>query len=190
MSKQTESKPESLPGERRFVALWAVPRSVSTAFEKTFSCRTDTRVVHEPYTDCYYFGPERRSARYGNQPQQADYDARAAAQAVFSVAAPVVFVKDLAFQAGPYLTDNLLTRITSTFIIRHPRRVLRSLTPLKGTSPRTSSATRRCTRCSPASARNSVIRRWSWRVMLSGGTRKRCCVATANRFDCRSRNRC
>ncbi|MBB5940306.1 sulfotransferase-like domain-containing protein [Streptomyces zagrosensis] len=113
------------------VGLWAVPRSVSTAFEKTFACRTDTDVVHEPFTDCYYFGPHRRSHRYGDLSESASYDGRAASEQVLSVAAPVVFVKDLAFQAGPYLSDDLLSRAVNTFIIRHPKRVLPSLTPLK-----------------------------------------------------------
>lgn len=117
--------------ESRVIALWAVPRSVSTAFEKTFSRRPGTRIVHEPFTDCYYFSAQARSQRYGHQPAKHGYDAAAAVTEICSVAAPLVFVKDLAFQAGPYLSDDFLRQATNTFIVRHPRVVLRSLRGLK-----------------------------------------------------------
>ena len=45
------------------VVIWAVPRSVSTAFEKALSRSQGVVAVHEPFTDCYYFGPTRRSSR-------------------------------------------------------------------------------------------------------------------------------
>jgi hypothetical protein len=120
---------QHVPGGTRFIALWAAPRSVSTAFEKTFTCRADTRVVHEPFTDCYYFGHDRHSKRYGDR--RSEFTAAEVTAELLTSAAPVVFTKDLAFQAEPYLTDVLLRTFTHTFIIRHPGAVLRSLTPLK-----------------------------------------------------------
>ncbi|MEH1017000.1 hypothetical protein V6U90_28370 [Micromonospora sp. CPCC 206060] len=116
---------------RRTIAVWAAPRSVSTAFEKTFANRSDTTVVHEPFTDCYYFGRARRSDRYGEQPHKADRDGRWAVAQIDGNDGPVVFVKDLAFQAEPYLSDDYLAGITNTFILRHPATVLASLSPLK-----------------------------------------------------------
>ncbi|MFI9379637.1 hypothetical protein [Kutzneria sp. NPDC052558] len=113
------------------VALWAVPRSVSTAFEKTFACRADAAVAHEPFTDCYYFSRDRRSSRYGRQPDKEAFTAADAARLMVAGDRPVRFTKDLAFQAEPYLTDEMLAAVTNTFIVRHPRTVLRSLTPLK-----------------------------------------------------------
>jgi hypothetical protein len=122
----------SEPGQ--VIALWAVPRSVSTAFEKTFSRRADTQVVHEPFTDCYYFSSARRSARYGDQPHKVGCDPAAAVAAIRAPSgAPLVFVKDLCFQAEPYLSEEFLGSVTNTFILRHPRVVLASLTPLKPT---------------------------------------------------------
>jgi hypothetical protein len=41
----TQSKP---------VALWAVPRSISTAFERVFVERDDFEVLHEPFSASYY----------------------------------------------------------------------------------------------------------------------------------------
>ncbi|MGC9666040.1 hypothetical protein ACNTMW_05720 [Planosporangium sp. 12N6] len=116
---------------RRVIAVWGVPRSVSTAFEKTFAERADTTVVHEPFTDCYYFGRARRSGRYGDQPHKADRDGPWAVAEIDRASGPVVFVKDLAFQSEPYLPDDVLARLTNTFIVRHPASVLASLNPLK-----------------------------------------------------------
>ena len=113
------------------VLLWAVPRSVSTAFEKTFAQRADFTVIHEPFTDCYYFGPDRRSRRYGDQPSRSGYTARAACQAVSESAGKRVFAKDLCFQAEPYVDEAFLEKVTSTFILRAPQVVLASLAPLK-----------------------------------------------------------
>jgi Sulfotransferase domain len=118
-------------GKGRCVVLWAVPRSVSTAFERTFVGRDGFDVLHEPYTPSYYFSRSRRSARYGDQPELADYDANGRLIELFDAAAAHVFVKDLAFQAAPYVSDEVLRRATNTFMIRHPQRVLASLLPLK-----------------------------------------------------------
>ena len=38
------------------VALWAVPRSISTAFERVFVERDDFEVLHEPFSAAYYYG--------------------------------------------------------------------------------------------------------------------------------------
>lgn len=111
--------------------LWAVPRSVSTAFEKTFSQRSDFEVVHEPFTDCYYFGQDRRSSRYGDQADRSGYTTSAAYEAVLKPAAKRIFVKELCFQAEPYLDQAFMERVTSTFILRSPDTVFRSLAPLK-----------------------------------------------------------
>lgn len=113
------------------IALWAIPRSVSTAFEKTFSRRPDTEIVHEPFTDCYYFSNVRRSSRYGEEPSRTQYDGGCAAQDILQVDAPVIFTKDLCFQAEPYVSQEFLEGAINTFIIRDPKTVLSSLQPLK-----------------------------------------------------------
>ena len=113
------------------ILLWAVPRSVSTAFEKTFSRRHDFDVLHEPFTDCYYFSRDRRSDRYGDQPDRSAYTAMSAYEAVFRPTPKRTFVKELCFQAEPYLDQAFIERVTSTFIIRSPEAVLNSLIPLK-----------------------------------------------------------
>ncbi|CAO1613535.1 unnamed protein product [Parajaminaea phylloscopi] len=46
------------------VILWCVPRSVSTATERAFMTREDTRCWHEPLGDPFYFSQKRQSLRY------------------------------------------------------------------------------------------------------------------------------
>ena len=50
----------------RPVALWAVPRSISTAFERVFVERGDFEVFHEPFS-AYYYSTERQSDRFAHQ---------------------------------------------------------------------------------------------------------------------------
>ena len=44
--------------------MWTVPRSVSTSFERMMSARGDHEVFDEPFSQHYYYGPDRRSSRY------------------------------------------------------------------------------------------------------------------------------
>src|SRR5215216_5749512 len=56
------------------VALWAVPRSISTAFERVFVERGDFKVFHEPFSASYYYSTERRSNRYANKESKDEYN--------------------------------------------------------------------------------------------------------------------
>lgn len=115
----------------RAIAIWGVPRSVSTAFEKTFTRLPGIRVVHEPFADCYYFGPQRRSGRYGAVAEPRIYDRRHALDSLRPAAGELLVFKDLCFQAAHYVPDELLGAITNTFIVRHPDLVVDSLRRLK-----------------------------------------------------------
>ena len=57
----------------RPIALWAVPRSISTAFERVFIERGDFRVLHEPFSMSYYFSPERRSEHFDGEEIKEEY---------------------------------------------------------------------------------------------------------------------
>lgn len=118
-------------GDGRTIAIWGVPRSVSTAFEKTFTRLPGLRIVHEPFADSYYFGPERRSNRYGGVAEPNDYDHRRVLEDLEGETGETVVFKDLSFQAVHYVPDDLLARITNTFIVRHPDLVIDSLRRLK-----------------------------------------------------------
>ncbi len=123
---------EGMTQEQKPIVLWAVPRSVSTAFEKTFTRLSEFDVVHEPFTDCYYFSTCRQSRRYGDAPAREGSTPRLARNHVLRPrSGRRVFVKELCFQAEPYIDEHFLRNVTSSFIIRSPDVVLSSLSPLK-----------------------------------------------------------
>ncbi|XP_074640879.1 uncharacterized protein LOC141898717 [Tubulanus polymorphus] len=111
--------------------LWAVPRSISTAFFRAMMNNKDVKVHLEPYAKAYYFGSERLSERYPDSPiepnstfadikdicEQPESDCKA------------VFVKDMAYYLASRLntTEFVPAGYTHTFLIRHPRKTIRSL---------------------------------------------------------------
>jgi len=112
-------------GTSRPLALWAVPRSVSTAFERMMIERGDHTVLTEPFSVAYYFGPERRSARFaGRTLPDSTYD-----DVLEAIAGgePPVFFKDMATHLGGRLTPETLGRWTNSFLIRDPAFTLPSL---------------------------------------------------------------
>ncbi|WP_287287807.1 sulfotransferase family protein, partial [Okeania sp. SIO2B9] len=98
--------------------------------EKTFMQRCDTVVLHAPFADIYYFSKWRRSTSFGNRQDRQNYDIKSAVEEIKSKVAPLVFFKDMAFQALPYIDKEFkyfLGSIINTFIIRHPQETITSL---------------------------------------------------------------
>lgn len=91
-------------------------------------------IMHEPFTDYYYYGPDRKSCRYGDFS-----DTPASAIATSAVEELILlgdqgrrtFVKELAFQGEPYVSDTLLKASRNVLITRHPKAVYASLSRLK-----------------------------------------------------------
>lgn len=113
----------------RMIALWAVPRSVSTPFERMVRERGDHEVFFEPFAAHYYFSAERRSPRFDGEVEPApehDFDAILGSLLEAAARRPV-FVKDMAPHVEARADGAFLDRFTSTFIIRHPRLVLASM---------------------------------------------------------------
>lgn len=106
--------------------LWATPRTVSTAFERMVIERGDLVVLDEPWSRAYYFGPHRRSDRYPLVfPESTD---AAVESSVLTLAEDHdVFVKDMAYQAHPGCSDELLRVASHTFLVREPKAALASL---------------------------------------------------------------
>lgn len=105
--------------------LWATPRTVSTAFERMMIERGDHVVLDEPWSRAYYFGPQRRSARYPLTFPESTY-AAVEDGVIASAAHGDVFVKDMAYQAAPGISDDALAAMSHTFLIRDPRAALTS----------------------------------------------------------------
>ena len=114
----TQSKP---------VALWAVPRSISTAFERVFVERDDFEVLHEPFSAAYYYGEDRVSDRYADAEPKPEYSYERVLEDVFKPRGERVFVKDMAYQAKKVLSPEFASRFANTFIVRDPKYVLMSL---------------------------------------------------------------
>jgi len=117
--------------DKLIVGHWCVPRSASTAFEKCFSQRTDTTIVHEPFTNCYYFSNWRRSDRYGDYEGMVDYSSEKCIELINESDGSIVFFKELGFQALHYTNMDFFASIKNTFMIQHPLFVLESLYKLK-----------------------------------------------------------
>ena len=114
------------------IFVWSTPRSVSTPFERCFKDRPDVSVVHEPFAECYYYGPARTSSRYGDRAGQAEFTPDAAVKRIYDGAQRAsVVVKDAAFQAYHYVSDRHLREWSHAILIRHPYSIARSLSNLK-----------------------------------------------------------
>jgi sulfate adenylyltransferase len=117
-ARVTQSKP---------VALWAVPRSISTAFERVFVERDDFEVLHEPFSASYYYGEDRLSDRFADAEPKAEYSYERVLEDVFRPREHRVFLKDMAYQAKKVLSPEFASRFVNTFIVRDPKYVLVSL---------------------------------------------------------------
>ncbi len=109
--------------------LWATPRSTSTAFEWMMRQRGDLTCFHEPFGMAWYQGPDARAPRPAppeRRRPEATFekiwdDILQAAQK-----APV-FMKDMPHHTDHMWSDDFLDRITHSFVIREPAKVLLSL---------------------------------------------------------------
>src|SRR5919202_261981 len=118
---------EPSENQQKIVMLWAPPRAISTLFEKTFLQRADTAVVHEPFCAVYYFSKWGRASYEGDVEELLDYDAQAALQRISSQVAPLVFVKEMAFEMLPYIDKDFFRSVINTFIVRPPREIIASV---------------------------------------------------------------
>ena len=109
------------------IALWAVPRSLSTAFERVFVERDDLEVLHEPFSASYYYGEDRLSDRYSEVEPEAEYNYDYVMAEVLRPRQKRVFLKDMAYQAKGVMGPEFISNFVNTFIVRDPKYVLSSL---------------------------------------------------------------
>ena len=88
-------------------------------------------VLHEPFTDCYYFGKDRQSNRYGDAAEKREISGASVCRQILAPGSKKRFVKELCFQADSYISDEFIRRVTSAFIVRSPDAVFSSLIKLK-----------------------------------------------------------
>lgn len=111
------------------IALWAHPRSLSTALERAFIERGDFEVLHEPFSVVYYFHEKRRVAQGADftDRQAADYDS--VRQSILRAAEQgPVFFKDMCYHCHDHLRDDdaFLRLLTNVFLIRDPQQAIAS----------------------------------------------------------------
>ncbi len=112
----------------RILALWSVPRSVSTAFERMMMVRGDHAVLHEPFSAHYYLSEERSSDRFPDRrPEPRHHRSEILARILAKAWRRPVFFKDMAYHVRGFAGRELLARFVNTFIIRHPAEALPSL---------------------------------------------------------------
>ena len=109
------------------VALWAVPRSVSTALERVFVERGDFKVFHEPFSATYYYSTERRSRRFAGSEPKEEYRQERVLAAMLEHREKPVFFKDMAYHVAGFMTPRFISGFTNTFIIREPAPVIASM---------------------------------------------------------------
>ena len=114
------------PGASLPLALWTTPRSVSTAFERMVMERGDFTVLHEPFSEHYYYGPEKRSDRYDELRSDAT-PSRILARIDAAGDDHRVFLKDMASHVRALITPELVRRFEHSFLIRDPAWALPSL---------------------------------------------------------------
>jgi hypothetical protein len=113
----------------RILALWAVPRSTSTAFEWMMRQRGDMTCLHEPFGEAWYQGenplwPRLRpdSVRTPGLTLESAWDSlRAAAEK------GPVFSKDFPHYIAHMWTDELLDWFNHSFLIRDPAKTITSM---------------------------------------------------------------
>lgn len=117
-----------MPSGHPIIALWAVPRSVSTAFERMIAARGDFTVFNEPFSGRYYFGPNRLNTRYPAETPSPDHDPDVILRQLQNAALErPVFFKDMAYHVRDLLSPAFVAPFTNTILIRDPRRTIPSL---------------------------------------------------------------
>ena len=113
----------------KILALWAVPRSTSTAFEWMMRQRGDHDCLHEPFGEAWYQGEEPLWPRWrpGDRTMPGltldsvwrDLQARAARRPVF--------IKDFPFYIDHLWDPEFLSHFTHSFLIRDPALTITSI---------------------------------------------------------------
>lgn len=114
------------------ILLWTAPRCVSTAFERSIMNLKNSKIFHEPYSQAFYFGPEKQSARYAAQEtkQQATYRLISKMLQKEYDGRDFVFSKEMAYCVENKMhifVEEGFKNFQHSFLIRHPLKAVYSL---------------------------------------------------------------
>ncbi len=113
----------------KILALWAVPRSTSTAFEWMMRQRGDMECFHEPFGEAWYQGEAPRWPRATADSVRTPGLTLDTVLATLKKAASrgPVFSKDFPHYIAEIWTDELLDLFNHSFLIRDPARTITSM---------------------------------------------------------------
>lgn len=114
---------------RPILALWAVPRSTSTAFEWMMRQRGDLSCCHEPYGEAWYQGEAPLWPRATLQtPRTPGLTLDSVTETLRRTATEgPVFIKDFPHYVTTIQDDAFLAMFRHSFLIRHPAKTLASI---------------------------------------------------------------
>ncbi len=111
------------------IALWAHPRSMSTATERIMRERGDCTVFHEPFLADYYVNRSVRQLPMLDLGADTPRDYESARRMIFEAAqGGPVFFKDMSYYVVPRIFEDgdFAKRLVNVFLIRDPRRAIAS----------------------------------------------------------------
>ena len=113
----------------KILALWAVPRSRSTAFEHMMRVRGDYTCLHEPFGEAWYQGEDRRCPpqRFGDPTPGLTFASVWKNLQIRASRADSVFIKEFPHQVTHMCDDVFLDHFTHSFLIRDPAKTLPSI---------------------------------------------------------------
>lgn len=110
------------------LALWAIPRSTSTAFEWMMRQRGDFICHHEPFGEAWYFGEDARTSRPNNVGVKPGLNYASVWAALRADAENArLFMKDFPHYILHIADDPFLDHFHHSFLIRNPARMLPSM---------------------------------------------------------------
>ena len=113
----------------RMIALWAVPRSTSTAFEWMMRQRGDLHCMHEPFGEAWYQGEDPLWPRFtAGEKTTAGLTIESVWETIQQRAAQGdVFIKDFPHYINHIWTAEFLSHFTHAFLIRDPAKTITSM---------------------------------------------------------------
>lgn len=114
---------------KKILALWAVPRSTSTAFEWMMRMRGDHICFHEPFGEVWYQGEEPDWPRLqADSVRTPGLTYASAWRSIRDAAAESsVFIKEFPLYLEQLWTDEFLTNFNHSFLIRDPAKTVTSM---------------------------------------------------------------
>ncbi len=114
---------------QRIIAMWSGPRNISTALMRSWSSRSDTRVIDEPFYAHYLWhtGYDHPGADEIIRSYERDWRAVIDQLLANGGDTAIVYHKHMTHHMLPHIDRDWLGAVSNCFLIREPRRMLLSL---------------------------------------------------------------